>query len=1190
MRYCYHVIGCWILLASLIADTWAAENVPASEAAKMHAGLSPKEAAKAMTVPSGFSVTLFAGEPDVVQPIAFTLDDKGRLWVAEAYSYPNRVPDDQAKDRILIFEDNNGDGVFDIRKIFADKLNLVSGLEVGFGGVWVGAAPNLLFIPDRNQDDKPDGPPEVVLDGWGFQDTHETLNSFIWGPDGWLYGCHGVFTHSNVGKPGALDNRRTKINAGIWRYHPVRDKFEVFAYGTSNPWGVDFNDFGECFLTSCVIPHLFHVIPGGRYHRQAGQHFNPHIYDDIKTIADHLHYTGDIREHAWWGHTPPVNDAVAQAGGGHAHAGAMIYLGGGWPGRYRGQIFMNNIHGARVNMDILTPKGSGYVGSHGEDLIVANDSWSQLLYFRYGPDGQVYMIDWYDKNQCHRREDHVHDRTNGRIFKLSYHTARPVKVDLQRASDEELVTLQLSPNDWYVRHARRILQERAAANRLDPSVAAKLANIAFEHDDPTRQLRGLWALYVTGQLTQADIARGLANESPYVRAWSVRLACEEGRPSPTTIDRMIAMAEADPSPVVRKFIAAALQKLPHQDRWQVLQGLANHAEDADDHNLPLMYWYALEPLAGSRPSQALELAMRSPIPRLLEFTVRRIASEGSDGSIAMLSDALKAATGAGPQRTILQGIRDALKGRRQVTMPKGWAQVYDTLMRSTDPQLRSEATALSVTFGLPKAFETMRKLIEDPKANKAAREQALASLLAAKGTELPATLRKLLDDPVLRVAALQGLAGYDDAQTPEEILKRYESFNSEEKRNALNTLAARVEFAKPLLAAVAKEQIAASDLSADVVRQMQNLNDPEITKTLQEQWGIVRQTAADKAKLIADYKKMLEEQPERQPDVHLGRAVFAKTCQQCHTLFSTGGKVGPDITGSNRANLDYLLSNILDPSAVMAKEYQPTVIATTDGRVITGIIKESTDQAITVVTANETLTIPAGEIEASKLSEQSMMPDDLLKPLDPHQVRSLVAYLALSQQVPMSATSDNVGDFFNGRDLTGWRGNPQLWKVEDGVLIGTSEGLRENEFLVSSMIASDFELTLEVKLTPDDGNSGVQFRSELLPDGHVRGYQADIGAGWWGKLYEEHGRALLWEQSGEQHVKPGEWNTYRIIAKGDRIRTWINGNLCVDLDDPSGAKQGIFAFQLHSGGPMSVQFRNIKLQLEPNLELATQAE
>ena len=356
-----------------------------------HEGLSPLDAAKAMTVPPGFKVTLFAGEPDVVQPIAMAIDDRGRVWVAEAYSYPHRVAPEKARDRILIFEDADNDGTFDKKTVFADKLNLVSGLEVGHGGVWVGAAPEFLFIPDANHDDKPDGPPVVLLDGWGQHDTHETLNSFAWGPDGWLYGCHGVFTFSKVGKPGTPEKDREPINAGIWRYHPKRHEFEVFAHGTSNPWGIDWDANGQAFLTSCVIPHLYHVIQHGRYERQAGSHDNPYTYDDIKTIADHRHYVGDNPHRG--------NGRSDSMGGGHAHSGAMIYLGGSWPEEYRGSIFMNNIHGARLNRDTLKPQGSGFVGSHAPDFLFANDRWSQVVSLKYGPDGSMFMIDWYDKNQ-----------------------------------------------------------------------------------------------------------------------------------------------------------------------------------------------------------------------------------------------------------------------------------------------------------------------------------------------------------------------------------------------------------------------------------------------------------------------------------------------------------------------------------------------------------------------------------------------------------------------------------------------------------------------------------------------------------------------------------------------------------------------------------------------------------------------
>ena len=181
-----------------------------------------------MMLTDGFQAELIAAEPDVHQPIAFAIDERGRLWIAEAFSYPTKQPEGEGKDRILILEDRDGDGAFETKSTFAEGLNLVSGIEVGFGGVWVGAAPELLFIPDRDHDDQPDGPPQVLLDGFGYQDTHETLNSFTWGPDGWLYGNQGVFNTASIGKPGATESQRTVMRAGVWRYHPVRHEFEIF--------------------------------------------------------------------------------------------------------------------------------------------------------------------------------------------------------------------------------------------------------------------------------------------------------------------------------------------------------------------------------------------------------------------------------------------------------------------------------------------------------------------------------------------------------------------------------------------------------------------------------------------------------------------------------------------------------------------------------------------------------------------------------------------------------------------------------------------------------------------------------------------------------------------------------------------------------------------------------------------------
>ncbi len=1142
-----------------------------------HSGLNAKEAAAAMNLPDGFSVTVGAAEPEVKQPIAMAIDDRGHVWIAEAYEYPIRAKGDTGRDRILIFEDTNNDGSLDKQSVFAEGLNLVSGLEVGFGGVWVGAAPYLMFIPDRDGDDVPDGEPEILLDGWGLQDTHETLNAFIWGPDGWLYGCHGVFTHSRVGKPGTPDADRVPINCAVWRYHPTRHQFEVFAHGTSNPWGVDFNDHGQAFITACVIPHLYHIIQGARYQRQGGQHFNPHTYRDIVTIADHLHYLGA---------TPHGGNSKSDsAGGGHAHSGAMIYLGDRWPAQYRNQIFMNNIHGQRLNVDVLKPNGSGYVGSHGPDFLLTGDNASQILNLRYGPDGNAWMIDWYDMQACHRKEVELHDRSNGRIYKISYGNdgfSQPT-LNLKDASDLQLAEMVLDANDWYVRHSRRVLQERAVSRKIDPQAIAKLKEIATTSADDTRRLRAAWVLHVTKSLDESLTQTLLSDASPYVRGWAVQMTMESAsdNPSSNQIARFAEMAVTDESPIVRLYLASATQKLPMESRWQMLQSLTLHVEDAKDHNLPLMYWYAAEPLAEVDSTRALALAMAAGerIPLLREFMLRRIGSGGGATALTVLVQGLGDAQSPSMQLTYIAAIRSALKGQRTVEAPPQWAAVSKSLRASKDDDVRLQAIALGVTFGDSSAMDAMRTRVVDPSESVDARAVALQSLLDANDSGLVPTLVSLLADVApLREAAIRGMAQYDDPAIARELLGAYSGLPPAQRRTALGTLCARAGSGSALLDAIESKSIPGTDLTADLVKQLQFLDDERIDAKLQSVWGTVRQSPADKLALIAKYTALVESTEHPPVDIELGRSVFASTCMKCHKLYGVGIKIGPDLTGSNRSNLEYLLSNIVDPSSVMAKEYRPTVILTDSGRVVNGLVTAESETSITLQTSDAEATIPKEEIDERREAEQSMMPEDQLKQFSDHQIRSLVAYLRGSQQTPMLATPENSAGFFNGVDLSGWSAAEGLWSVENGELVGRTDGLKRNEWIVSDLAADNFALTVEVKLVENAGNSGIQFRSQAR-DGEVSGYQADIGKGWWGKLYEEHGRALLWDKSGEQHVKLGDWNEYKVVADGHHIRTFINGQLCVDLHDDAGADRGIIAFQLHSGGKTEVRFRNMKLNV-----------
>lgn len=580
----------------------------------------PAESLAKITVPEGFHVTLCAGEPAVAQPIALAIDHRGRVWVAECYSY--REWNETGKDRILIFEDSDGDGVFDSRKVFQDNLPNLTGVEIGHGGVWACCAPNLLFIPDADRDDRPDGPPVVKLDGWNVKEVgHNIYNGLAWGPDGWLYGMQGIKGESRVAKPGTPLEERPRQNCSVWRYHPVSERYEVVAHGTTNPWGLDWNDHGEGFFINCVIGHLWHLIPGAHYKRMYGQDYNKHAYELIDAHSDHLHWGGGA-----WQSSRGGEGVHSEAGGGHAHTGLMIYLGDNWPAAYRNGVFTCNIHGYRMNHDLLKRVGSGYVGQHGKDLFFANDPWFRGIDLAYGPDGGVYISDWTDFGECHDN-DGVH-RSSGRIYKLVYGKPNaPAGLDIGQQTDEQLVELQLHANDWYVRHARQALAERAAAGKDLAAANALLLKMYRDQADETRRLRAMWALHATGAATGDWLVSQLSDSNEYVRGWAVQLLMDGHQPAPPALALLEKMAATDTSPYVRLKLASALQRLPVEQRWGIAGGLAQRAEDDKDHNLPLLIWYGIEPSVAADSRQAIALAGKAKLSQLRQFIVRRLAEK-----------------------------------------------------------------------------------------------------------------------------------------------------------------------------------------------------------------------------------------------------------------------------------------------------------------------------------------------------------------------------------------------------------------------------------------------------------------------------------------------------------------------------------------------------------------------------------
>ena len=586
------------------------ENEPRFKNTQVGDPANPEEVVIQIQLPAGFDVTVFASEPDVQQPIALTTDERGRLWVAENYTYAE-LPvnfDDGQRDRIVILEDVDHDGRFDKRTVFWDGASKLTSVEIGNGGVWALCPPQLLFIRDNNGDDRADGPPQVVLDGWNDSSVrHNIVNGLKWGPDGWLYGRHGILASSLVGKPNATPSQRVKLNCGIWRYHPVHEIFEVVAHGTTNPWGFDYDDHGQMFFINTVIGHLWHLVPGAHYRRMYGSDFNPHTYELIDQCADHVHWdTGE----KWSDIRRGVSDTTLAKGGGHAHSGLMIYLGDNWPNDYRNTVFTINFHGARLNNDHLARHNSGYVGTHGKDMFLANDKWFRGIDLIYGPDGGVYIADWSDAGECHDT-DGIH-RTSGRVYKVTYgRPKRPASIDLAKCDDLELVQFQVHANDWYVRQSRRLLQERSATGRDMTDTKRALHDLFENNADVTRKLRAMWCLYVIGAAKPSWLIDKLENADEHVRLWAVRLLTDLGTVNPQVAARFAKLARTESSTLVRLFLASALQRMPVETRWDVATGLVSHADDADDKTLSLMIWYGIEEAVPVDRSRAILLAEES---------------------------------------------------------------------------------------------------------------------------------------------------------------------------------------------------------------------------------------------------------------------------------------------------------------------------------------------------------------------------------------------------------------------------------------------------------------------------------------------------------------------------------------------------------------------------------------------------
>src|SRR5262245_34762022 len=789
-------------------------------------------------VAAEFEVKLFAAEPQVTNPVAFTIDEKGRVWVVECFEYPKRTPKGKApRDRIVILEDTDGDGVCDKRTVFAEgkdfpvpeerakaglgAFDLCTGIEVGHGGVFVGAAPYLFFIENKN--DKP-GKFEVLLKGFGSQDTHETLNTFQWGPDGWLYGLHGVFTQSSIqanpdrkgggDRDGQLDGPVTRMNAAVWRYHPKQKKFEIFAEGTSNPWGMDWrNTDGQFVLACCVIPHLYHMVPGGIYKRQAAASYNPYVYGYLNEICDHTFH----KESGW------------------AHAGLLSLDVPHMPKKYQNSVIFGSIHGCSIKQNIRKPNGSTFTASRGDDFLVSGDKNFRPINLRWGPAGDIYLIDWHDQHPCHQTNPDDWDYDHGRVYRIQLKGTKTKKPeDLGKKTDKELAVMWKDTNPYRFRTAMRLLSERYRSGDFDGEVGAVTrTQVQENHENP----RALWprtAAVHDFVVTSRTVEDYIQEKSPVLRAWAIRMFGERFYEKDVTeaivMAAKYAATESDPS-VRRELASAAIRLSEKHDVTPILRALMARKEDAKDPVIPQLVWLAYEKVIskkeGANTPAEKELAWLAEEAPKNEFVrdsivpkvMRRLVATGQASDLKLCVEFVAKLKDAAAREKALEGLVTALD-KQTVNAPEGWSALQAEIAKDKNPKLVALANKLAVSFRDPAAIARAIKVLRDSTEPDEARMEAVRQLALVKapdGDKLFLTVLRQGFPLSVKLEAARGLAAFDDPKLPASVFKEWAKYPPALQAELVGVLAGRKEWARELLKAIEAKTVDRRDLTDNTV-------------------------------------------------------------------------------------------------------------------------------------------------------------------------------------------------------------------------------------------------------------------------------------------------------------------------------------------------------------------------------------
>ena len=1043
----------------------APETEPATENTE-RAGepLPPEAALAAIEARLSPRIDLFAAEPVIRNPVAACVDAAGRMIVAENLTYAEKPlkTDPRFRDRVTMLEDADGDGRAERQATLVDGLEGLASVAVGRGGLWLLCPPHLLFIadghrpppawpatPDSDEPARRRAAAVPILDGFTVSpNSHHTFaNGLTWGPDGWLYGRCGASSPGEIGAPGSAADQRVPLRGGIWRYHPERKIFESICHGTTNPWGLDWDDLGNGFFTNTVNGHLWRVLPGAHYARSHTVEPHPWIVEPLGPHADHDHFDSGR-------HWTESRDGRADAhGGGHAHTGCLIVPDEpGWPETLRGRLLTLNLHGRRINVDRLDAEPTGIVGRHEPDLARFGDPFFRGTDLVELPGQALAVLDWSDTGECHEGTG-VH-RTSGRIYKFGFGGADaplpPVApgTDLEALDAPALVRL-LTADRWHARMATHLLADRHAAGdahgELDQIVPG-LEDLVARGDTPTLRLRALWALWGIGRVGEPWLWALLDDPAPAIRAWALRLLADawpidtvlgerpaaEPRVRGFTLDALERLATTETDPEVRLAMACVLSRLPPIHRARLAAALVSATErppeepaatgpdfgspetnpravGGDHHDLGAMLFVGLLPSIPLDREGIVDVwnaacvpgAAASHWPGLRRAIARRLTADDDGGALAALLAAV--ADGGIPDLDdCLAGLAAGWRGRRHVTAPDEWADLRTAVaaVPLDDPRreaIADEAARLDALFGDRRGVDRLAATAQDRGLTAERRAAALDALVDARAGAATAIARQSLAEPELAPAAIRALLVAGDAADAARLVEACRALDGPPRDAALAALASRAPWATRLIDAVEQGTLPRTLLTPLVARQITGLGD----KALRARLGPLvagRPVSPDAHQHDAPadidaWRRRLDPDRLATADPAAGREVWRRQCAACHRMHGEGGLLGPDLTGSGRRDLDYLLANIVTPSATVSPDYRMKQVVVADGRVLSGIVVRRTAETLLLRTQTGEETIPLDDVEEVIDGGVSLMPEGILERLDETEVRDLFRFL-----------------------------------------------------------------------------------------------------------------------------------------------------------------------------------------------------